>query len=203
MQPYLSLAMAGVAAFTTFAMASLASANSLPEIPLTKSVAALPSPSSAAVEGAPVCNSPRLPPIKGTVARETWSELVVPLKRYRADRGLVWTGGYCKPVVVGTIASTPKGHFMKASFYSSGRRTASGERFDPVGFTAASKTLPFGTRLQVTNPTTGRSVTLRINDRGPFIVGRDLDLTRGAAAAIGMIKQGTATLNIVLLSGPA
>ena len=108
MQPYLSLAMAGVAAFTTFAMASLASANSLPEIPLTKSVAALPSPSSAAVEGAPVCNSPRLPPIKGTVARETWSESVVPLKRYRADRGLVWTGGYCKPVVVGTIASTPK-----------------------------------------------------------------------------------------------
>jgi rare lipoprotein A len=89
--------------------------------------------------------------------------------------------------------------FVKASFYSSGSRTASGEPFNQHGFTAASRTLPFGTLLHVTNPTTGRSVIVRINDRGPFVPGRDLDLSRGAAAAIGMIEQGTATLRVIYL----
>jgi rare lipoprotein A len=100
-------------------------------------------------------------------------------------------------------ASSHDGTFIKASFYSSGSRTASGERFDQHGFTAASRTLPFGTRLQVTNPATGRSVIVRINDRGPFVRGRDLDLAKGAAAAIGMIEQGTATLKIIRLSESA
>ena len=81
--------------------------------------------------------------------------------------------------------------------------TASGELFNQHGFTAASRTLPFGTRLYVNNPATGRSVIVRINDRGPFVRGRDLDLARGAAAAIGMIEQGTATLKIVRLSESA
>jgi rare lipoprotein A len=89
--------------------------------------------------------------------------------------------------------------YIKASFYSSGHRTASGERFDPNGFTAASRTLPFGTRLRVTNPATGRSVIVRINDRGPFVRGRGLDLARGAAAALGMIGQGTANLKVARL----
>ncbi len=99
-----------------------------------------------------------------------------------------------------SYASSHEGYFIKASFYSSGSRTASGERFNQHGFTAASKTLPFGTRLHVTNPATGRSVIVRINDRGPFVRGRDLDLARGAAEALGMIGQGTATLKIVRLN---
>ena len=90
--------------------------------------------------------------------------------------------------------------YMKASFYSTGHRTASGEHFNPNGYTAASRTLPFGTRLQVTNPVNGRSVTVRVNDRGPFIRGRDLDLARGAAAALGMIGQGTANLKVARLN---
>ena len=89
------------------------------------------------------------------------------------------------------------GSFITASYYDSGYRTASGERFNPNGFTAAHRTLPFGTRLQVTNPRTGRSVVVRINDRGPFVRGRSLDLARGAAFAIGM--RGTGAVRIALL----
>lgn len=89
---------------------------------------------------------------------------------------------------------------IKASFYESGRRTASGERFDPDGFTAASRTLPFGALLHVTNLKTGRSVVVRINDRGPFVHGRGLDLARGAAAALGIIDSGVATVKIARLN---
>jgi rare lipoprotein A len=90
-------------------------------------------------------------------------------------------------------------YLLKASYYSSGKVTASGERFNKHGYTAASKTLPFGTRLHVSNPATGRSVIVRINDRGPFIKGRDLDLAQGAAHALGMIEQGVAVLKVVHL----
>lgn len=98
------------------------------------------------------------------------------------------------------FANTSNEFSVKASYYSSGTLTASGERFDQNGFTAASRTLPFGTRLHVTNPATGRSVIVRINDRGPFVRGRDLDLAKGAAEALGMIEQGTAQLRIVQIS---
>ncbi len=72
-----------------------------------------------------------------------------------------------------------------ATYYSSGSRVACGGRFNPGGFTAASRTLPCGTRLTITNPHNGRSVVVIINDRGPFTRAR-LDLSRGAARAIGM-----------------
>jgi rare lipoprotein A len=100
------------------------------------------------------------------------------------------------------IASAESSHrsLIKASYYCSGHRTANGEHFNPNGFTAASRTLPFGTRLHVTNPTTGRSVIVRVNDRGPYIPGRNLDLARGAAAALGMIGPGTANLEIARLN---
>jgi len=89
------------------------------------------------------------------------------------------------------------GSLIYASYYQSGYRTASGERFNPNGFTAAHRTLPFGTRLQVTNLRNGRSVVVRINDRGPFVRGRSLDLARGAAFAIGM--RGTGPVRIAVL----
>ena len=78
---------------------------------------------------------------------------------------------------------------MRAAWYGhelAGNRTASGEMFDPDGLTAAHRTLPFGTCLHVTNPKTGRSVEVRVNDRGPFTKGLSLDLSYGAAQAIGM-----------------
>lgn len=88
---------------------------------------------------------------------------------------------------------------MRASYYSSGRKTASGEPFNPNAYTAANRTLPFGTRLHLTNTRNGRSVTVRINDRGPFVAGRSLDVSRGAAVALGMIGSGTAELQVARL----
>ncbi len=90
-----------------------------------------------------------------------------------------------------------------ASYYGRrfhGRLTANGERFNMRAMTAAHKTLPFGSRIKVTNPSNGRSVTVRINDRGPFIPGRVLDLSRGAAEKIGMIRSGHARVQMVLLN---
>lgn len=78
-----------------------------------------------------------------------------------------------------------------SAFYSQGRRTASGQAFNPQGMTAAHRTLPFGTRLTVTNPRTGKSVDVVINDRGPFVRGVSLDLSLGAAQAIGMHGTGS------------
>jgi rare lipoprotein A len=88
---------------------------------------------------------------------------------------------------------------MTTSWYGDpfhGRPTASGERFNQNDFTAAHKTLPFGTRLRVTNPQNGQSVVVRINDRGPFVRGRDLDVSKAAAEALGIITQGVAELRV-------
>jgi rare lipoprotein A len=76
-----------------------------------------------------------------------------------------------------------------------GHRTASGEMFNPDGMTAAHRSLPFGTCLLVGNPKTGRSITVRVNDRGPFTTGLSLDLSRGAARAIGMHSTQTVTID--------
>ncbi len=72
-----------------------------------------------------------------------------------------------------------------ASNYSTGRVTANGERFNPYAASAAHRRLPFGTKIAVFNRRTGRSIVVRINDRGPFVKGRMLDLTKGAARALG------------------
>lgn len=83
-----------------------------------------------------------------------------------------------------------------ASYYWQGQKTASGARFNPSAMTAAHRTLPFGTRVLVTNHSNGRSVTVTINDRGPFIKGRIIDLSKGAAGVIGMHGQGLARVSI-------
>ena len=91
---------------------------------------------------------------------------------------------------------------MTASWYGQkfhGRPTSSGERYDMHGLTAAHKTLVFGTKLRVTNPDTDRSVNVLVNDRGPFIPGRDLDLSYGAAKAIGMAEKGVGRVKIEYL----
>jgi len=88
---------------------------------------------------------------------------------------------------------------MKASWYGPkfhGKMTANGEIYDQMAFTAAHKRLSFGTLLKVTNVKNGRSVIVRINDRGPYIEGRDLDLSKGAAIELGMLRKGVARLKI-------
>jgi rare lipoprotein A len=84
-----------------------------------------------------------------------------------------------------------------ASTYSSGTQTANGERYNHMGVSAAHKTLPFGTRVVVRNQRTGRSITVRINDRGPFIAGRIIDLSTGAKNALGMGGLAPVCLDVV------
>lgn len=86
-----------------------------------------------------------------------------------------------------------------ASYYKSGRRTANGERFNPNGMTAAHRSLPFGTKVQVTNVKTGRSVIVRINDRGPFVRNRLIDLSFGAAKVVGLTRSGVAKVKMLIL----
>ena len=83
-----------------------------------------------------------------------------------------------------------------ASFYTEGAQTASGERFDTHELTAAHRTLPFGTRLRVTNVATGRSVTVRVNDRGAFVPGRVVDVSHSAAETLGMVDGGIAKVKL-------
>ncbi len=83
-----------------------------------------------------------------------------------------------------------------ASFYTEGQQTASGEKFDTHDLTAAHPTLPFGTRLRVTNVVTGRSVTVRVNDRGPYVPGRVVDVSHSAAEALGMVETGIAKVKL-------
>ena len=89
-----------------------------------------------------------------------------------------------------------------ASWYKMGTRTASGERFDPSGITAAHPSLPFDTKVRVTNAKSGESVVVRINDRGPFGGKRIIDLSKGAAEAISLVKTGIAQVKIEVL-GPS
>jgi rare lipoprotein A len=83
-----------------------------------------------------------------------------------------------------------------ASYYTEGTKTASGEKFNTLEMTAAHPTLPFGTKLRVTNVASGRSVTVRVNDRGPYVQGRVVDVSYSAADALGMVGKGVAKVKL-------
>ena len=102
---------------------------------------------------------------------------------------------------VETSEGTPLGTGT-ASYYGrrfNGRRTASGETFDMHAMTAAHRTLPFGSRVRVTNPSNGKSVVVRINDRGPFHGNRVIDVSRAAATELGLIQRGHGTVELALV----
>lgn len=84
----------------------------------------------------------------------------------------------------------------KASWYKLGGTTASGERANPQGLTAAHRTLPFGTLVDVTNLSNGKTVTVRINDRGPFAKGRVIDVTLAAAKQLGFVQKGITKVRV-------
>ena len=119
----------------------------------------------------------------------------VAAERKRPEERLARLAGY-EARFEPSAARAVSGSVIRASYYDTGARTADGERFNPGGFTAAHRTLPFGTKLRLTNESNGRSVTVRVNDRGPFVAGRSLDVSRGAAVALGMIGSGTANLRM-------
>jgi rare lipoprotein A len=91
------------------------------------------------------------------------------------------------------------GQVGTASYYKHGQFVASGGRFNPSAMTAAHPTLPFGTRVRVTHLGSGRTVEVRINDRGPFIAGRILDLSKAAADIIGLTASGVARVSMMVL----
>lgn len=94
-----------------------------------------------------------------------------------------------------TAAST-----CRASYYAYGSRTANGERYNPRGLTAAHKSFPFGSRVKVTNTRTGKSVVVRINDRGPFVKGRCIDLSKAAFTKIGSTSSGVLSVRVQRIS---
>ena len=125
----------------------------------------------------------------------------------RFSIGLCALLGVCLPLLAGCASSSSRGTTRGgsvseagvASYYAHkyhGRKTASGERFDMNDMTAAHKTLPFGTRVRVTNVSNGKSVTVRINDRGPFVKGRVIDLSLAAAKKLDMVNAGLAQVRL-------
>src|SRR5438093_10094524 len=113
--------------------------------------------------------------------------------------------GTTRPAGLATAPPEPTKRIVGlASWYGQrhqGRPTASGEAYDMNRLTAAHRTLPFGTRLRVTNVENGRSVVVRVNDRGPHVPGRVLDLSLAAAKALGIVGEGVGRVEIVVLAG--
>ena len=110
-------------------------------------------------------------------------------------------------MLLSSCASTPhvdytpeqRGNYVVASWYGkqfNGKLTASGNKFNMYAMTCAHKTLQFGSKLRVTNPDNNKSVIVTVNDRGPFIRGRDLDLSYGAAKKIGIVRKGVARVKM-------
>jgi rare lipoprotein A len=99
--------------------------------------------------------------------------------------------------------SGPKASSGAASWYGGqfhGRTTANGERYDMNGLTAAHRSLPFGTKVRVTNQENGKSVVVRINDRGPYVGKRVIDLSRGAAQKVSMLGSGVAPVRLEVVN---
>lgn len=109
-------------------------------------------------------------------------------RRHAAN--LILIAGMALTVTAPALAAEPS--CGRASWYALTSRTASGERMDPSKLTAAHPRLKFGTRVEVTNPRNGKSVIVRINDRGPFVKGRIIDVSKAAAGQLGMIRSGVA-----------
>ena len=151
----------------------------------------------------------KTPGVNGT-ATETWEQTVRDGQVSDEVRvsSVITTDAQAQVTLVGTKAAASAatsttapaaGNSCDVSWYATGTKTADGEAFNPDGLTAASKTLPFNTMVRVTNPANGKSVTVRINDRGPYVTGRCLDLARGAFSQIASLGTGaiTATWQVV------
>ena len=112
---------------------------------------------------------------------------------------------FCLFPVVSYVSAQEFRQYGNASWYGNqfhGKRTASGESYDMHEFTGAHRDLPFGTVIKVKNLRNGREVVVRVNDRGPFIKSRIVDLSRAAASMLGIVSRGTARVSIEVISFP-
>lgn len=114
-------------------------------------------------------------------------------------RKTLTTLGLTAAIAVGASATQAGTQTGIASWYQMGTRTANGEAYRPDGMTAAHRTLPFGTIVEVKNLRNGRTARLRINDRGPFVGGRIIDVSRGGARQLGLMGSGTARVRVTSL----
>jgi rare lipoprotein A len=136
-----------------------------------------PTPAQAAPEAAPPSPGERVAATTPTVTRPEPAQARPLQVARKAQHARAW----------------PRRFKGRASYYGrrfAGRRTASGERFQPEGLTMAHRRLPFGTLVRVTNARNGRSVVVRVNDRGPFVRSRVADVSLGAARRLGMLRSG-------------
>lgn len=114
---------------------------------------------------------------------------------------LILAVGLCAATFAANTVGVYKSNAV-ASYYADkfhGRKTANGETFDMYALTAAHKSLPFNTMVKVTNLDNGKSVVVRINDRGPFVAGREIDISKAAASKLGMLSAGTARVSLQIL----
>lgn len=109
-----------------------------------------------------------------------------------------YTGVTARQAVIGGLILRGYASWYGEAFH--GRKTANGETYDMNALTCAHRTLPFGTVLRVTNTVNGRTVTVRVNDRGPYVSGRIVDLSRAAAAEIDMLESGTALVEMKVVN---
>ena len=152
-------------------------------------------------------SSAAIGPWQTTVTRATvvatldpaWSAAVIATAPPRITTASI-SPGNGRPLLPGPRV-TGNGHALQgvASYYWEEQTTATGERFDKRAMTAAHKTLPFGTRVRVTRVDTGKAVVVRINDRGPYKVGRIIDLSERAAEGLGMTAAGTTPVRLEVL----
>lgn len=117
-------------------------------------------------------------------------------------RGLILGAWLASTAVASAQAGNADTKTVTASYYSNrynGRRTANGQHFSNNALTAAHRSLPFGTKVKLTNTRNNRSVVVRINDRGPFVKGREMSVTRLAAQRLGFVRAGTASVTMEVL----
>jgi rare lipoprotein A len=129
-----------------------------------------------------------------------WNSYLSGKKNMKSKYGAWLIAMLMTNVVLAISANSALAQCGSASWYALHSRTASGEMMNPSKMTAAHRKLAFGSKIKVTNRRNGRSVVVRINDRGPFIKGRIVDLSKAAANHIGMVRSGHAPVCIQLLS---
>lgn len=154
-----------------------------------------------------VCSTPRKAVAAKRVYKKKYSKRKVSYRKYKkkaaykAKKSRKYSSKrrYAKKRKSGKRYSGSGSLHGKASYYWQPQAVASGGRFNPNALTAAHKTLPFGTRVRVTNKRNGKSVVVRINDRGPYIKGRIIDLSKRAAGVIGMRAAGVVPVSVQIL----
>lgn len=128
-------------------------------------------------------------------------------KMYKTEGGYMRGKQFYSTAEAEKQAGTPKGETMwlVCSYYGKkfhGRKTANGETFDMFKLSCAHKVMAFGTMLEVTNPDNGESVVVKVNDRGPFIEGRDIDLSYEAARQLGILNEGVKKMKVKIIEEP-